>query len=382
MISVVMLVNEFPPLKVGGGERQAERLAVELARQGVRVGVVTRGRPDLPPQEVRDGFWVQRVLPRGGGKFAAVTFILGAMRVLWARRAEFRIVHAHLAFSPAVAAALIGPPLGKRVVVKFGNSGPFGDVQVSQASIWGRLKLALLRRRADVVIALDDAMRLELEQAGFAAERIVRMDNGVCAADFRPPQPRAFYRRSLGLEGREVIVAVGRLEPQKAYPDLLRAVAQVFQRHVNGLLLIVGDGSQRRGLEAMCAQLGLGEQVRFVGNVNDVRPYLWAADVFALASHAEGMSNALLEAMAAGLPCVVTAVGNAPEMLAAGACGVLVPPGEPDRLAAALTQVLADADSRRRLGEAARRRVQERYDMPRVAEAYQHLYRRLLAGGG
>jgi len=374
-LGVVMLVNEFPPLKVGGGERQAERLAMELARQGMRVWVITRGRRDLPLYEERDGFWVRRVRPWGPGKLRSLTFTLGAMLQLWRRRAGYQIIHAHLAFAPAVAAALIGPSLGRRVIVKFGNSGRFGDVQVSQATLRGRLKLALLRRRVDVVIALEPGMQGELEAAGFA--HIVRMANGIAAREFRPPAERSRYQSELGLEGREVLLYVGRLSPQKALPDLLHAARQVFRERPRACLLLVGDGPERERLQALSVELGIAARLRFVGNVAAVRPYLWAADLFVLPSLSEGMSNALLEAMAAGLPCVATRVGNAPEMLDEGRCGVLIPPGNRAQLAAALLMLLTDPQRRARLGIAAQQRVVEKYEITVVAAAYRRLYEAL-----
>ncbi len=374
-LGVVMLVNEFPPLKVGGGERQAERLAVELARQGVRVGVLTRGRSDLPGDEERNGFWVHRVFPLGIGKLRSLSFVLGAMFYLWRRRADYQLIHAHLAFAPAVAAALIGPALGRRVIIKFGNSGRFGDVQVSQATLRGRLKLALLRRRADVVIALEPGMQAELKAAGFP--RIVRMPNGIAGREFRPPAERAQFKARLGLAGGEVMIYVGRLSPQKALPNLLRAAVDVFQQRPQARLVLVGDGPEAERLRALRAELGIAKQVRFAGNVADVRPYLWAADLFVLPSLSEGMSNALLEAMAAGLPCVATNVGAAAEMLDDGACGVLVPPGERAQLTSALLELLTDPQLRARLGAAAQRRVAERYDIVAVAAAYRRLYEAL-----
>ena len=162
-----MLVNEFPPLKVGGGERQAEQLSIQLVRQGLIVGVITRGAQNLPDYEERDGLWVQRIQPRGSGKLESLNFLFGAMWQLWQRRNDYHIIHAHLAFTPAIAAALIGKVLRKPAIVKFGNSGQFGDVQVSQATRRGRVKLALLRRWGKRFITLDQAMHAELLQAGF-----------------------------------------------------------------------------------------------------------------------------------------------------------------------------------------------------------------------
>ena len=127
---VVMLVNEFPPLPVGGAERQAERLSVWLAARGWKVSVLTRGAAGIPSRETRDGFDILRIRPRGPGKLKSLTFVLGSLWTLFRRRKQYGILHAHLSFGPAFAAVIAARLLGKRVIVKLGNSGEFGDIRV------------------------------------------------------------------------------------------------------------------------------------------------------------------------------------------------------------------------------------------------------------
>jgi len=377
-LGVVMLVNEFPPLKVGGGEMQAARLAEELGGQGLRVGVITRGAAGLPGFETVKSFWVRRITPLGWGKLKSASFILGAMLELVRRRKNYHVIHAHLAFSPAIAAALVGRILRRKVIVKFGNSGEFGDIQVSQATRRGRLKLVLLQRLADAYIVLDDAMEAEAIAADFHPEKVIRMPNGIAAYQFLPPESRNQAKDDLALAGKTVLIFVGRLAPQKSLPTLFQAFGQVAGKHSDVFLLLVGDGPERLGLEALAVEMGLAAKMRFVGNVSEVQPYLRAADIFVLASESEGMSNALLEAMASALACVVTNVGGAAEMLVAGVCGRLVPPGQPDIMAAEIETLVTAADLRQKLGRLARERVLEQYDMPVVGRRYQDLYLRLL----
>jgi glycosyltransferase involved in cell wall biosynthesis len=132
MSGVVMLVNEFPPLPVGGAERQAERLAAHLAQRPVNGHARASG---LPASEERAGFQIVRPPLFGPGKARTLTFILGALYTLWRLRRHYQILHAHLAFGPAVAAVIAGRLLGKRVLVKLGTSGEFGDICVSQRSL-------------------------------------------------------------------------------------------------------------------------------------------------------------------------------------------------------------------------------------------------------
>src|SRR5689334_11058678 len=219
-----MLVNEFPPLPVGGAEKQAERLSEQLGMQGLRVGVLTRGAEGLPLCQQRNGYWVERIPQRGPGNLKSLSFIAGAMLSLIRRRREYAILHAHLAFAPAIVATIMGRLLGKRVIVKFGNSGPYGDVQTSLATRRGRLKLALLRRWVDMNIALSAEMESELLAAGFPHQRVQRMVNGIDVGMFRPHPKKNVAKAALGLDGRTIALFVGRLAPQKALPVLFQAL--------------------------------------------------------------------------------------------------------------------------------------------------------------
>jgi glycosyltransferase involved in cell wall biosynthesis len=374
---VVMLVNEFPPLPVGGAERQAERLSGWLAARGWKISVLTRGAASLSPRETRDGFEILRVRPRGPGKLKSLTFVLGALWTLFRRRNEYKILHAHLSFGPAFAAVIAARLLGKRVIVKLGNSGEFGDIRVSQKTLRGRVRLFALRRWADAVIALDDAMQTEALEAGFDPRRLRRMNNGIEFASFSSSRTKDEAKSALGLDGKIIVMFMGRLSEQKSLPTLLNALSAARKQCPALHLLLLGDGPSRRDLEFQAEKLGISANVTFAGSQNDVRPYLEAADIFALPSVSEGISNALLEAMSAGLACVVTPVGGNAEVLDAGACGVLLPPRDESAWAAALAELGNDSQRRERLGAAARQRVRERYDFSVVGGQYESLYREL-----
>ncbi len=374
---VVMLVNEFPPLPIGGAERQAERLSTWLAARGWRVSVLTRGAGGVPSCEERDGFSIWRIRPRGPRKLGTLTFVLGSLWALIRQRKNYNILHAHLAFGPAFAAAAAARLLGKRVLVKLGNSGEFGDIRVSQKTLRGRVRLSALRHWADAVIALDEAMHAEALAAGFDPRQLRRMNNGVDFESFSPTRSKAEARSKLKLDGKVIILFVGRLSEQKSLPTLINAFAVARKNSAALHLLLLGDGPSRPALESQTEALGISECVTFAGSQRDVRAYLEAADVFALPSISEGISNALLEAMSAGLACVATPVGGNAEVLNSGACGILVPPRDESAWAAALAELGNDSQRRERLGAAARARVRERYDFSVVGGQYESLYREL-----
>jgi L-malate glycosyltransferase len=173
------------------------------------------------------------------------------------------------------------------------------------------------------------------------------------------------------LIGHRVALFVGRLEHEKGTDVLLDAWTQVRQSLPDALLLLVGDGGLRSSLEA-CAT----PDVRFAGLADDPLPYYQAADCFVLSSRSEGLPNAVLEAMATGLPVVATAVGGVPDVLHHGKEGLLVEPCDPTALAAALIDML-DRPDRERMGNAGRNRVVRDFALERTADRLAELYRRL-----
>jgi glycosyltransferase involved in cell wall biosynthesis len=380
MKGVMMLVNYFPPLPTGGAERQAERLAGYLVAKNVHTGVITRRVGALARVEERDGFEIHRIMQVGPGKMKTITFTIAAIIFLIRFRNTYDILHAHLAFSPAIAAAVAGKILGKSVIVKFGNSDSFGDIQRSQKTLRGRIRLAILRRWVDVCIALDADMEKEILAAGFARDHVIRMDNGIDTTKFKPGVDKLLARKSLnlGLENKVLILYSGRMVPQKALPLLIKAVQQAVKSCQDLHLLMVGSGEDRASLIALTDELGLAHCVTFIDQVSDVKPYLHAAELFALPSLAEGISNSLLEAMSCGLACIATSVGGSPEVLEGGKVGMLVAPQNVEELTAALVCLGQSEEKRMRLGVLARQRVLEKYDFQVVGEKYFGLYNRLL----
>jgi glycosyltransferase involved in cell wall biosynthesis len=378
---VMMLLNSFPPLPTGGAEHQAERLSTYLAHQNMRVGVLTRRVGKLAKYECKDGFEIYRLPQIGPGKMKTFTFTLSAIFTLLRFSSSYDILHAHLAFSPAVAAAVAGKLLGKRVVVKFGNSDAFGDIQRSQKTWRGRLRLNILRHWTDVCIALDAMMENEILTAGFLRERVIRMDNAIDAQQFVPCLDKSAAKKRLdlmALENKVVALFVGRLTSQKALPVLLHAMRRTLLDSPNLHLLILGQGEEAHALVELAAELGLQQNVTFVGYIDDVRPYFDVADLFVLPSLAEGVSNSLLEAMSCGLACIATPVGGSAEVLSDGDCGLLVPPGNMEALANCLIRLSSDSNERIQLGTRARQRILDRYDIRIVGSRYHHLYQSLI----
>jgi len=178
---------------------------------------------------------------------------------------------------------------------------------------------------------------------------------------------------------RPRVMFTGRLHPQKNLPLLLEAWSVVARQHPANLILI-GPGSDRQPLTELAGTLGIADRVQFVGAVDDPADYLRAAEVFVLPSLAEGMSNSLLEAMSTALPCVVSGIGGNTDLIADGQTGRLVRTASPQAWSQTLLELLENPGDARRLGLAARRRIEEEFALNVVVDRYLELYRRMIDG--
>jgi glycosyltransferase involved in cell wall biosynthesis len=187
------------------------------------------------------------------------------------------------------------------------------------------------------------------------------------------------FRRQVGAKSGEMLLAsVGRLVPIKRLDVLLRAVSEARGAGARLRLAIVGDGQCRAELETLADELGLREVVRFTGYVEDVAPVAAAADVAVLSSDNEGTPVSLIEAGAAGTPAVATAVGGVPDVVEANETGFLVPPGDHQGFAEALTRLAANPELCERMGARAQQRVQGRFSSERLVSDVDALYQELL----
>jgi len=222
------------------------------------------------------------------------------------------------------------------------------------------------RYLADRYVTPSERVRRELLAYGYyGPDRIRAIPNGV---EIPPDDPaaRGRIRAELGLGAAPVLMATSRLHPQKGHRHLLDAFALLRASFPALRLAVVGDGSERQNLEEQARQLGLADSVAFTGFRADVADLLRAADLFVLPSLREGLPNTALEAMAAALPVVATAVDGVPEAVVAGETGLLVPPGNAARLRDAVARLLTEPDLAARMGRAGRERVREHFALERT----------------
>ncbi len=380
-LRVAMIIQSYLPC-VGGAERQLEGLIPLLRDRGVETRIFTRCYPGMAPFAVINGTPVYRtptlsswLRPAQLGKAAdALTYTLFAVARL--RHWHPDLIHAHELLSPATTALVAQRLWRAPIVAKVLRGGKLGDINKLHSRAGGRLRLRALRRNVAAFIAISREIDDELAAVGVPAERRVHIPNGVDTGRFSrlSSADRRCLRTTLGLTGGPVIIYTGRLVPEKRLELLLEAWSPIRVTHPTAILLVAGSGPEGPRLKKHA-----GPGVRFLGQVEDVAPYLQAADVFVLPSATEGLSNALLEAMATGLPPIATAVGGAPDVILQGENGLLVPPNNKAALTEALYSLLDDPVRRATLGKAASIRITANYSLNSIAARLRTLYDTVLA---
>lgn len=288
-----------------------------------------------------------------GGRAASVSHEL--------KRGRPDVVHCHNATAAilgAIPARMAG--VERLVVTRHGNVAP-------PYALRRELKFAFASRWCDWVVAVCDQARSNLLAAPFAArQKIVRIFNAAVAPHSNGHQPLA--KRGLTL------LHVARLTPAKDQETLLKAFAIARTKEPNVQLWIVGDGPLRTKLENTARLLGLEDEITFFGEQANVSPFLAAADLFVLSSIREGIPISLLEALAAGLPAVVTDVGGMSEVARLSDAVRTAPPSDSAALAAAINKMMQSREELPRLAKVARQCFAENFTLDRMASEYMSLY--------
>ncbi|HVC09713.1 MAG TPA: glycosyltransferase family 4 protein [Elusimicrobiota bacterium] len=378
-LSVAMVSASFYPY-IGGAEKQALELAAALESGGARVTVLTRRLRGLPAEETVRGVRVIRLRCLGQkGFFNAASFGFSLFFHLLNQSAFYDAFHAHLAGSPALAAAMAGRFLNKPVWVKLGGGRGVGELSGSAKTIPGRLKLRLLAWLKPRFIAVSPDL---VEEAAVYLGRRVGVQvlpNGVDTARYRPvlAARKAELRRSLGWpqDGLGFVYA-GRIAPEKRLPYFLEAWADALKKSPDSRAFIafVGDGIEAARLKDIAAYERLQDRVFLAPPTDDVAPFYGASDVFVLPSISEGLSNALLEAMSSGLAVLASRVGGTPEAVTEGHNGLLFAPENAEEIRVQVKKFLDHPELAAQMGRESRGIALERYSLAEVAKRYEALY--------
>lgn len=347
----------------GGGQNQALLLARGLAARGHENWIATPPGSELGERARAAGVGVvdlprrAELDPRGGWALAGLV-----------RRLSPDVIHAHDAHAAAHAA------FGRRLaggraalVVHRRMDRPLGKNPVSRWKWAGA---------PDRVIAIGQRVRGALQAGGVAAERIATIPDGI-----EPPAAATepALRPRIGAAGdAPVVLTIAALNRSKDHATLIAAAARLQPREPATRWVVCGDGVELEARRAEVTRLGLADRVHYPGFVPEARAWLDEADAFALPTRSEGLGTSLLDAMAAGVPVVASAAGGVVEIVADGETGLLVPPGDPDALAAAVDRLLDDRGLAARLGAAGRSRAAAFAD-GRMVEATEALYREIVS---
>lgn len=383
-ISFLLVCHSYPPV-IGGSELEAQRVCAALTRRGYRVTLVCAGGSPMPPLRNwidPEGVKVRIYAGRWKGTLKDIVFALRVSAMLIRERRNYRFVYFLMQGLHLAAGLPTARLLGKPILMKIAGSGV---VPLMAKSLSGRLELRWLRKWAYRVMILNDGMRKEAMAVGFASDQLYWMPNPVNTAEFAPcgDRERIELRRKFGIHPAvAVVLYCGRLAAEKALPDLINAFALVARQVPEATLVLVGDGPLRSTLAMQAAQLQLkDDKVRFVGQVSptEVSDWLNTADVFTLVSFSEGLPCALVEAMSAGLPCVVSDIPANRQLIDDGKHGFLTPVSDQESISRAIVELLKDDALRLRMGEAARKRIVDNYSSDKVTDLYEDLFRQMLS---
>jgi len=353
------------PARPGGTETACVRLSQTLIARGHAVRIYA---PE-PGPSMYQGVPVSRY----GQGWLPVPLSLAFM--LYRDRRHFDLIHVHLLSRLAFIAMLVGKLARKPLIISMKGGNERDIIQMMKyARLPGFLSwldplMWKLIARADYIITVSEPIVQDLVAESVDREHIQVIHNGV------PSYPAVPLRDNPLRPARVVSVAL--LRQQKRLDVLLEAVALLGNPPIH--VTLVGDGPMRARLEELAKRLDIDDQVVFAGYVPDApATCLSQADLFVLSSDFEGMPNALLEAMASGLPCVATGVGGVLEIVEHERTGLLVPPGDPEALAWAISRLIEDEALRHSLGRNARDFVLNNFTIEKAATRHQQVYRAVL----
>jgi glycosyltransferase involved in cell wall biosynthesis len=280
-------------------------------------------------------------------------------------------LHAHELLSPTTTAVAAKRLIGTPVVAKVLRGGYLGDIARLRNRLGGPARLRAFRREVDVFISVSADINAEVGDLGIPTGRRVLIPNGVDIRTFYPVSPgmRQVLRKNLDLPDGLLAIYTGRLSPEKQIDQLLAIWPAVRASVPQATLLILGTGPEEVALRQQA-----GEGVTIRGRVEDVAPYLQVSDLFVLPSKGEGLSNAMLEAMATGLPVVTTKVSGSVDLVRDGINGCLVPGDNPIALKQAILDLLSDDAKRAYLGHEARVVIESGYSLEKTCQRLCDLY--------
>jgi len=365
-MKIAILIYRFPPMWCGGAEFASYNIAKNLALRGHDVHVITSWDEYLPKSSFQDGFHIHRV-HKGKIRFFSMAFFL--INIFFCLKSiQPNIVHVQQIWFGCIPAFFSKKLLNRPYIVYMRGS------EVYHMSFFWRKMSEFLLKNAGKVIALSEDMKRELQKI-YCGEILV-IPNGIELDNYKNLKKQSFQ-----VSNNKILIFVGRLNPVKGLIYLIRAMEIIHIEMENTILMIIGDGDERKSLEEMVIKLHLEKVVIFNGEIpnKDVPKYLVQGDVFVLPSLSEGFPNVILEAMAAGLPIVSTNVNGLSEIIRNEENGYLVEPKNPQQLADKLLQILKNPIQSKKYSNNNIEKV-EKYSWKNVIKYLEDVYMKVLVG--
>jgi glycosyltransferase involved in cell wall biosynthesis len=374
----VILISQYFRPAVGGAEKQAEKLANELSSLGWKVEILTgQWNSKWAKKEITPFGKITRlqVFPnilgiKGIRKFQQLWFFFQVYQYLLKYGNNFSIFHAQSGLRVAATVAIAGFKMKKPIITKVISSGLTGDIRMIKQQWFGFWFNKQLFNHLSCLVYTSQAAGEEYQKAGFNSNKMKYIPNGV-------PIPNTdIYPKAYSGNQKLKIICVSRLSYEKGIDVLLHACKLLVNNNISFQLTILGDGPLLSSIKTLSNSLHLDAHVVFQGLVSDPTPWLQEAHVFVLPSRCEGMSNALLEAQAIGLPSIVTRVGANPSMVEQGIQGYVCEPENPQALADAFLNFIKHGikDS----PELIRSKIKQQFSLASVALQYVNLYEELM----
>ena len=375
-LRILMVSPQFRPI-TGGYERAAERLSTSLAAAGHEVEVVTeRRKSDWPRLEVSEGVTLRRipVLHRRG--IHSLTSILSFSFFFLTRGRRFDLYHVHQYGWPAAIASAAGLLFGKPVFLKITNTGHQGIDAALPRGTFGEM-LRRLHLKVSCCIVTSSRAADEAKSFGFPQEKICQIPNPLETGIFRPLTAASAtdIRKELGLDGKFVVICAARLTAQKNHAMLIRAWDIFTTQFKDAELILLGGGPLEDEIRALAAESARPETIRVNGQTNEPLRWYQGANVYALSSDVEGLSNSLMEALSSGLPVVSTRVSGSEDIFEEVDVGEMIPVGDHAAMAEALLVLAGNPERRTKCGERAREYAIKNYSVESIAERMEICYR-------
>ncbi len=376
-MKIVMVVGQFRPV-VGGAEIFTERLA-KIFSKNHEVTIITgkqhrHSKKEAPLIEKFPNLTIERLNPWAFGRLKIYLLMLAMFFRIKGLLKTYDVVYVHQALQYAFVATLVGRICKKKVIVVVASRGEGFDLKkLSQQFWWGKYAAKYIAKHAALVASSQDMIEQDFKTWSDTIHQSAIISRATLTKE-ETIQNKNTYRQNHQLsESDFIFICVSRLSFLKNHSTLIEAFAQILNNYPNTRLIFLGDGEARPSLEKQILDLGIKSKIELKGNVQNVDEFLYASDAFILASDYEGESNALLEAMSAGLPCIISeGVNNG--SIVHNKNGLIFPTKNVQALSKEMQFLIENPDDAKRLGLEAKDHIKKHHDLEKIAEQYIQLF--------